>query len=303
MDSPLPVTIPAPRTLPFTVAGALSLAVEHFGGEADPALIFAHGFGQNRQAWRLSAQHLADTGWYGMALDGRGHGDSDWSADGTYDLDTFVSDLKALAATRTQKPILIGASMGGLLGMLAEGETPDGVFRAMVLVDVTPRWESAGVDRILNFMSAHPEGFATLDAAQAAIEAYLPHRERKDPKRLEAQLRLGADGRWRWHWDPRLLDAVGRNGEQYIPRLLAASRRIRIPVLLLSGGRSDVVSERTIAEFQSLVPHAEHTQIAAATHLVVGDRNDQFTTEIARFLGRFRPASATREVLHGDCSS
>lgn len=278
------------RIAHFSGADGYALAVEHFGGEADPALIYAHGFGQNRQAWSLAAQHLAGLGWYGMALDGRGHGESAWAADGDYHMDQFVADLVKLAGSRPSKPILVGASMGGLLGLLAEGESTDGVFSAIVLVDVTPRWESAGVDRILNFMGAHPEGFDSLDAAQAAIEAYLPHRERKDPQRLAKQLRCGPDGRWRWHWDPRLLEAVGRNGEQYIPRLLAATSRVRVPVLLLSGGRSDVVSSSTIAEFRALVPHAEHIEIAAATHLVVGDRNDQFTAEIAAFLAREFPA-------------
>lgn len=281
--------LPPVRTDTFCVPGPLKLAVEHFGVESDPALIFLHGFGQNRQAWRVSGVHLAQAGWYGMALDGRGHGESVWVADGQYRLEDFVGDLLLLAATRPAKPVLIGASMGGLLGMLAEGESTAGVFSAMVLVDVTPRWESAGVDRILNFMGAHPEGFESLEAAQAAIEAYLPHRNAKDPKRLAAQLRLGVDGRWRWHWDPRLLEAVGRNSEHYIPRLLAAAACIKIPLLLLSGGRSDVVSSSTISEFLSLVPHAEHVEITEATHMVVGDRNDQFTAEIARFLRRVFP--------------
>lgn len=285
------------RTEWFPSADGHRLALEHFGEPSDPGLIYAHGFGQNRQAWAQAAAHLAQGGWYGRALDARGHGDSQWSIDGHYSIEQFVADLLAVAGSGPAKPVLVGASMGGLLGLLAEGESEQGVFSAIVLVDVTPRWESAGVDRILDFMGAHPQGFVSLEAAQAAIETYLPHRERKDPQRLAKQLRQGEDGRWRWHWDPRLLDAVGRNGEQYIPRLLAASRRVQVPVLLLSGGRSDVVSSSTIAEFQSLVPHASHIQIPAATHLVVGDRNDEFTAEIAAFLAREFPA--THQVARG----
>lgn len=280
------------HTLRLSGHAGYGLAADVFGTPELPRLLYAHGFGQNRLAWRLCGAHLAAQGWPGLSFDGRGHGDSDWAADGVYHLDAFAADLRALAQHHTApQPVLVGASMGGLLGLLLQGEAEVPVFSALILVDVTPRWESAGVDRILGFMAAHPEGFSSLEAAQAAIEAYLPHREKRDPKRLDKQLRLGPDGRWRWHWDPRLLEAVGRNGEQYIPRLLAASRRIDVPVLLLSGGRSDVVSSSTIAEFRSLVPHAEHVEIPAATHLVVGDRNDEFTAEIAAFLGRTFPAA------------
>lgn len=265
--------------------GDLALAVEQYGLSA-PRLLFAHGFGQNRQAWRVAAQHLAESGWPGLAIDGRGHGESEWAPDGHYELEHFAEDLAAIARSLPQKPVLIGASMGGLLGLLTEGESAQSLYAAMVLVDVTPRWESAGVDRILSFMAMHPEGFESLQAAADAIADYLPHRDRKNPERLRTQLRLGPDGRWRWHWDPRLLRPVATHSAGYIPRLQRAAAKVQIPVLLLSGERSDVVSEHTINEFLQLVPHAEHIAIERATHMVVGDRNDAFTLEIQRFLDR-----------------
>ena len=265
--------------------GGLGLTLECYGDESAPAVLYTHGFGQNRQAWHAAAIRLAEMGWPGIALDGRGHGDSEWATDGCYELDHFAEDLRSIVSTLPRKPVLIGASMGGLLGLLCEGEH-GGHFAAMVLVDVTPRWELSGVDRILNFMGAHPDGFVSLQAAADAIADYLPHRERKDPERLRSQLRLSPNGRWRWHWDPRLLQQVVVDAERYIPRLQAAAARVQCPVLLLSGGRSDVISSKTIAEFLELVPHAEHICIEDATHMVVGDRNDVFTREIARYLER-----------------
>lgn len=285
-ESPLQMPVPASELRVHRGRGDLQLAMEAFGAPQPPILLFTHGFGQNRQAWRVSAEHLAQQGWPGLTIDGRGHGDSDWAADGHYELEHFAEDLAAIASDQSDKPILIGASMGGLLGLLLEGESVSGLFSAMVLVDVTPRWETAGVNRILDFMAAHPEGYATLEEAADAIAHHLPHRERKDPERLRSQLRLDSHGRWRWHWDPRLLQRVAAEAEGYIPRLQAAAARVRIPLLLLSGGRSDVVSQHTIDEFLNLVPHAEHRCIEDATHLVVGDRNDVFTREIARFLER-----------------
>jgi pimeloyl-ACP methyl ester carboxylesterase len=174
--------------------------------------------------------------------------------------------------------------MGGLVGLAAEGEYAP-LFRALVLVDVTPRWEPRGVDRILEFMRAHPDGFESLDAAAAAIAAYLPHRRgRKSPDRLRGLLADHGDGRLRWHWDPRLINELASVSESYQPLLLDAARRIRIPTLLISGGASDVVSHDTIDEFLALVPHARHIRVADATHMIVGDDNAAFMHHVAGFL-------------------
>jgi pimeloyl-ACP methyl ester carboxylesterase len=268
----------------------LRLCVEKFGGaqlSKQPTLIFTHGFGQNRLSWRASARSLSALGFNCLCLDARGHGDSDWSEGGAYELDDFVWDLSKLAQHLTaqtgRKPILIGASMGGLVGMLAECEAP-GTFGAIVLVDVTPRWENAGVSRIFEFMRAYPDGFADIHAASAAVSAYMPHRESQDPERLRGHLRAGADSRLRWHWDPSLLEHIPKASERYQARLEAAASAVKCPLLLLSGGKSDVVSSRTIQHFLSLVPHATHQQITDATHLIVGDRNDVFCQAIHAYL-------------------
>jgi pimeloyl-ACP methyl ester carboxylesterase len=272
-----------------TFAGhdGISLTGEHFGSAAEPNLLFTHGFGQNRLSWRAAAGKLAEAGWNGLALDGRGHGDSAWSAHGAYAMDDFLGDLKLIAGTLSNKPILIGASMGGLLGLVAEAETLGGLFAALVLVDVTPRWEAAGVERIFSFMRAYPGGFADLAEAQSAVVQYLPHREQTDPNRLRAHLRTGADGRLHWHWDPRILSEIPMQPEQYQARMETAASKVRCPLLLLSGAKSDVVSAATISAFQALAPHAQHRSIARATHMVVGDQNDQFTSEILQFLSNF----------------
>jgi pimeloyl-ACP methyl ester carboxylesterase len=188
--------------------------------------------------------------------------------------------------------------MGGLLGLALAGETQPAPFRALVLVDITPRWEAAGVERILAFMQAHPDGFADYAEAAEQIAAYLPQRrERKREDQLRPLLRQGADGRLRWHWDPALLQGMVRESERYQPRLLAAAARVEVPVLLLSGERSDVVSRETVAEFLRLVPHARHVQVPGATHMLAGDANDAFTREIAAFVQDLSPGGATRPAI------
>ena len=266
-------------------ADGLPLALETRGPRGAPPVLFAHGFGQTRQAWTRSAQTLADAGFCTITADMRGHGGSGRLAGGDYRLEQFLDDLLRVTRSLASPPVLVGASMGGLLGLALAGEISPAPFRALVLVDITPRWESAGIERMLGFMRAHPHGFADYDEAVAAIAAYLPHRSRaKRAHELEPLLRRGEDGRLRWHWDPALLETVAREGERYQPRLLEAARKITVPVLLLSGGRSDVVSRETISEFMQLLPHAQHVQLPQATHMLAGDANDAFTAAIQHFI-------------------
>ena len=276
-------------------ADGVALALESHGAPRDPALVFAHGFGQTRHAWSASAAALAGAGWRCVAADARGHGDSGWRADGAYEFAQFVDDLVCVARYAGRAPILIGASMGGLLGLIAQAR--HALFRALVLVDITPRWEPAGIARILEFMRAHPQGFATLDEAAAAIAHYLPHRRRdaagtRNPERLRKMLVHGDDGRLRWHWDPRLLDRIAADGERQQAQLLDAARAIRVPTLLISGEQSDIVSNSTIAEFMHCVPHAQHVRVARATHMIVGDRNDVFTAAVREFIQPLREGAA-----------
>jgi pimeloyl-ACP methyl ester carboxylesterase len=161
---------------------------------------------------------------------------------------------------------------------------------------VTPRWETAGYQRILAFMSAFPDGFDSLAQAADVIAAYLPHRrERKSEHDLRGLLREGSDGRWRWHWDPRLIAEVAIGVEGHQDDLVQAARNVHCPVLLIFGGRSDLVSARTVEEFQTLVPHAQHAHLPQATHMLAGDDNDVFTATVLDWLDGLPPADAAMQ--------
>jgi pimeloyl-ACP methyl ester carboxylesterase len=187
----------------FRSDDGIDLVADVHGPESAPPVILLHGGGQTRHAWKTTAQGLARQGYRAIAADLRGHGDSGWSGDGTYSLARFVADLRLVAASCRQPPVLIGASLGGVTGLLAEGEGP-ALLSALILVDVTPTVRFAGVDRIREFMGARADdGFASVEAAADAIAAYLPHRQR--PRSLDGlrrNLRRRPDGRYRWHWDP-----------------------------------------------------------------------------------------------------
>lgn len=216
----------------------------------------------------------------------RGHGESERNLrDHRYVAEQFRGDVIAAAGQLSEAPILVGASMGGLTGLMAQAQQP--LFSALVLVDVTPRWEAAGVQRIQAFMGAHPDGFDSFEHAAEAIASYLPHRrERKTPQQLAALLRPDpAGGRLHWHWDPRMLSEFVAGSEHLQDAISAAATRIDIPVLLISGGRSDLVSAQTVQHFLELVPQAQHVQLPHATHMLAGDDNEAFTDTLLFFLG------------------
>lgn len=270
----------------------IGLVTESFGAPGAAPLVFAHGFGQTRHAWTAPARQFAADGWRCVTADARGHGASGWRDDGAYEFTQFIDDLVRIARAAAQppapsRPMLIGASMGGLLGLVAQAMHE--VFDALVLVDITPRWESAGVERIIAFMRAHPDGFASPEEASDAIARYLPHRRnRKSPEQLRRLLVPLDNGRLRWHWDPRLLERIAVDSERQQSGLLDAARRIRVPTLLVSGARSDVVSAHTIDEFLACVPHARHVRVDDATHMVAGDRNDAFAAAVRDFIEPLR---------------
>ena len=276
---------PGPQPVAFVSGDGLRLSgTRQVGGRQAPQILLAHGFGQTRDSWAGTQQRLGQAGFGSLAWDTRGHGASERNPPHhSYEAENFIADQVAATNLLGGTPVLVGASMGGLTGLLAQASTP--LFSALVLVDVTPRWESAGMQRIQAFMSAHPEGFDSYDHAAGAIADYLPHRRgRKTEQQLSKLLHLDADGRLRWHWDPRLLVEFVAGSQQLQETISDAARRVRVPVLLVSGGRSDLVSDDTVAHFLELVPHARHVRLPEATHMLAGDDNDAFTETVLAFL-------------------
>lgn len=275
----------------FETADGLTLVGDAYGDPAAAPVLLMHGGGQTRHAWGGTARALAARGWYAVAVDLRGHGESGWSPDGAYGLDVFARDLVSIARAFPQPPVLVGASLSGLAGLLAQGEAEAQVFAALVLVDVTPRLDPGGTRHILDFMRARlHDGFATLEEAADAIAAYNPHRPRPtDLRGLEKNLRRGADGRYRWHWDPAFM--TGKQPPDVharFDRLFACARALRLPTLLVRGRMSDLVTPEAAEEFLQLVPHARFADVSGAGHMVAGDRNDAFTDAVIDFLAETR---------------
>jgi pimeloyl-ACP methyl ester carboxylesterase len=279
------------------------LAGDSWGNQAGPWVVLLHGGGQTRHAWGGTGKLLGRAGYFAVAFDARGHGDSDWAQDGDYSQDAMVRDLECLlAALGAQRPVLVGASMGGGTSLVAVGEDHLDAT-ALVLVDVVPRIEADGVARITAFMQQKPEGFASLEEVADAIGSYQPQRKRpRTVEGLAKNVRLGADGRYHWHWDPRLVSRP-RDLERRRARLTACSRRLTLPTLLVRGGTSDVVSEDGVRDFLTLCPHAEYVNIMQAGHMVAGDRNDVFGRAAIAFLERAVPVTGSPTHLPRQASA
>jgi pimeloyl-ACP methyl ester carboxylesterase len=267
----------------LTLPGSgLQLVADVAGTPNAPTLLFLHGSGQTRQSWGRALEEAARRGYRALSLDLRGHGDSDWSPDGQYTLDRFAADVRQAIEHTGGEPIVIGASLGGIIGLLIAASPPP-PLRALVLVDIAPRVEMSGAKEVTAFMDSAPNGFDSLEQAADAVAAYLPHRPRpKDTSGLQRNLRL-RNGRYYWHWDPALLQ-MGRNADFNGPNPLEkAARALKIPTLLIRGGRSRVVSETGVREFLEMTPHAEFVDISNADHMVAGDANDAFNEAVFAF--------------------
>lgn len=276
------------RTRRLVASGGLELAVDVGGDPAAPPVVLLHGGGQTRHSWAGAMRSLVARGYHVLNLDARGHGDSDWSPEQRYTFEDLAADLRAVVGTLAAPPALVGASLGAATALELVGTSATPLANCLVLVDLVPEAEEEGVQRIRAFMGANAGGFASVEEAADAVAAYYPHRPRpRNPSGLMKNLRQRADGRLYWHWDPAFLDHMRRDTpEQFSSRLLAASRGVRIPTLLVRGQKSDIVGDTGVAGLRAVLPQLEVVEVAGAGHMVAGDRNDAFNAGVIDFLDR-----------------
>jgi pimeloyl-ACP methyl ester carboxylesterase len=281
--------------LHFEGRDGLSLVGDRRGDPRGVAVVFLHGGGQTRHSWGATATEIARRGWQALTLDARGHGESAWSEVGDYRLESFADDVRLVLARLDDRPVLVGASLGGLTSILLTGELAPGAARSVVLVDIVPDMEEAGAQRIGAFMLEHVHaGFSSIEEVAEAVAAYNPHRARPtDSAGLRKNLRERG-GRLYWHWDPRFMfpgEGLGPEEVRDVDRLHAAAARMvaDVPVMLVRGRVSDLVSADKAAAFCAKFPPVEFVDVSGAGHMVAGDRNDAFSSAVIGFLERHRP--------------
>lgn len=276
-------------------AGGLQLAADEWSASGTTVLML-HGGGQSRHSWKKTGQTLADNGFHVLALDSRGHGDSEWAPDGDYSVDAFVADTRAVVDQIGKPVFVIGASLGGLTGILLARDLGPAKVASLTLVDVVPNVEHVGIDRIRNLMSSGVAGFDTLEQAAEAVAAYLPLRTKpRSPQGLTKNLRY-RDGRRFWHWDPAFLANPCTSPLGQVEDIQRAAIELTIPMLVIRGAVSDVASQAGAEEFLRFVPTADVVELPGDGHTAAGDHNDAFSGIVLDFAERSRNETANGAV-------
>jgi pimeloyl-ACP methyl ester carboxylesterase len=255
-----------------------------WGPPAAPPVIALHGITGHARTWddeaRLLARRLRV-----LALDQRGHGDSDPAPDGDYADDALLGDLFAFVeALGLRRFSLLALSLGGRVAINFAGRHPDRVER-LVVVDIGPEIAPAGRARVGALMAGAPERFES-------VEDVVAHMRANSPRYTDAMLRHRArhavrplpDGGFTWKYDRALRDAI-RQGRMRAPAdLWPQWRAITCPTLLVRGAESDVLSEDTAKRMIDALSAARLAVVPGAGHTVPGDQPAAFQSLLREFL-------------------
>jgi pimeloyl-ACP methyl ester carboxylesterase len=254
------------------------------GAAGAPAVVMLHGVTGHARTWDDEAAALASRHRV-LALDQRGHGDSDPPADADYRIQSLVGDLAAFAeALGLRTFAIVALSLGGRVAIEYAGTNPERVSR-LVVVDIGPDVATSGRMRVGQLMAAAPERFDTLEEALAHVRAHNPrYTERSLRHRVEHGLRPLPGGGFTWKYDRGLRDLV-RSGRWSDPiDLWPAWRALRCPTLLVRGAESDILSSETAKEMVEAQPLARLVEVAEAGHTVPGDQPAVFLELVRQFL-------------------
>ena len=259
-------------------------------GEADaPPIVLLHGFAQTCHSWDFVALSLCDR-FRVVALDQRGHGDSDWAPDGDYTPEAYQSDLHAIVQELGLREIvLIGLSMGGRNAFTYASSHPEHI-RALVIVDAAPESRTAGTENIRRFVQQEDE-LDSVDDFVRRVQAYNPRRSVQQIRgSILNNLKQLPSGRWTWKYDKLLRSPERRLGSDPATalRLWGYVEGLRCPTLVVRGGETDVVASDTARSMQRRIPDARLATVEGAGHLVMGDNPAGFERAITSFLSSLR---------------
>jgi pimeloyl-ACP methyl ester carboxylesterase len=269
--------MPGPRDRALRSAG-LRLHLLDWGAAGLPPLLMLHGAAQTAHSFDETAPDLARDH-HVIALDQRGHGDSDWAP--RYDREAFAGDIVAvLDAHGWQSATLVAMSLGGLNAIALAAMQPERV-RGLVVVDVVPTVAAEGKEAIGRQLAVH--AFASFDAAVEQACTFNPRRTVANIReRLRHAMRQDPTGRWVYKFDPAIGGAAGRDPES----LWWAVGRLRCPALLVRGAESNILTADGAERFVRTVPGSRLAVVAGAGHSVMGDNPGGFLAAVRPFLAR-----------------
>lgn len=266
------------------VINHLRLHLLEWGAEDAPALVLLHGGNQSAHSWDLVSLHLADR-FRIIALDQRGHGDSEWARDAAYGPEEMARDaLGLIAAEGLERPIVMGHSMGGMVTMRLAALRPE-LPRAAVLVDVGPEVSQRGAEAIRNFVTRNAE-FDDLEEFIDRVAEYDPFRSREHMERTARyNLLRRSDGRYVAKSDRLLHDPEFRRRRPDRRRDAAEGfRAFAGPTLVVRGERSNILEAGAAARFAESLPNARLAEVADCGHNVHSQNTAGFLEAAGPFL-------------------
>jgi|TARA_B100000959_G_scaffold180126_1_gene188419 pimeloyl-ACP methyl ester carboxylesterase len=254
-----------------------------------PDLLFLHGTAQQGHSWDFASLALRER-FHCMALDQRGHGDSEWDPDGKYGAPIYVPDVEAFVdALGLQNFVLVGHSMGGRNAYTYTSAHGDKV-RALIVVDAGPRMEEPGGARVRNFMDGQRE-FDTYDDLVERVHSYLPGRPIEQLRgSLTHTTRQFPNGKWSWKYDPNIRRPVNGPGDSEEARWDTLSK-IACPTLYVIGGDSEMLTPPSIERMLEVIPGSVAETVERAGHLVAGDNPAGFHAAVSPFLASLPPST------------
>jgi pimeloyl-ACP methyl ester carboxylesterase len=245
---------------------------ERLGGASDRILVCVHGLSRQGRDFDSLARAMRD-GWRVVCPDVVGRGESDRLADPmAYQITTYVADMVTLLARLDATTVhWLGTSMGGLIGM-ALAALPKSPIQCLVLNDVGPAIDAAGIARIASYVGLPLDWGSEEEAADYLLsisQGFGPHRREEWMALTRPMLRKDGE-RYRLHYDPAIgvplraiTPAAASAGEK---ALWAAYDAIRCPTLVLRGADSDVLSRATAEAMTMRGPRARLHQFAGVGH-------------------------------------
>lgn len=255
-----------------------------WGEPSAPPVLLLHGVTGHARTWDEEARALADR-YRVLALDQRGHGDSDPAPEGDYSTDALVGDVAAFVRTLALAPLrLVGLSLGGRVAIAFAARHPEAVER-LVVVDIGPELAPAGAGRVGMAMAGSPERFASLEAALAHARAANPrYQEAALRHRVAHAVRPLPDGGYTWKYDRAIREAVRTGRWRDGVDLWPLWKTLACPTLLVRGAESDILSADIAGRMLESQPRARLVEVAGAGHTVPGDRPGEFLAALREFL-------------------
>ena len=257
-----------------------------WGDAANPTILMLHGNSQQAHSWDFVSLALSDK-YHVLAMDQRGHGDSDWAPEADYLIDSFQRDIDGFVeAMGLDKFVLFGHSMGGRNSYVWASRHP-GALKALVIVDTGPVNARRGQDRMARFRELPDELDSFEEFAQRVIE-YTGRSRAQVLGALQYSIRQRSDGKWIWKAD-KIWRTPGRRETGYTSdQLWDCVRKLECPTLVVRGGNSDVFPVETMQQMEEIIPGCETVTISGAGHLVQGDNPADFVTAVNKILARVR---------------